>query len=308
MGNNNPPGDISSRYRVLLVEDCAQDALLNLRQLERGGLQVEHARVETAAEMRAALKGGRWDFILCDYHLPWLNGLEALALYKETGLDMPFIVVSGIIGEEQAVRLIKAGAHEYVMKENLAGLVPAVKRELQAAEERCIRRRTEDTEAFLASLVQSCDDAIIGQTLDGCIVSWNRGAEQIYGYTPSEILGSSFSMLVPSYRPSGQHEILEKISHGVAVPRFETVHLNKNGTAIEVSLSVSPVTDPHGRIIGAASVTRDITERKLEEAERLGLIQDLTAALGQLTNSPQAGHLSHPSFHEQQPHNSGRGG
>lgn len=299
---------MTNRYRVLLVEDSAQDALINLRHLERGGLAVEHCRVETAAEMKVALESKPWDFILCDYHVPGFNGLAALALYKESGLDIPFIVVSGVIGEEQAVKLIKAGAHEYVMKDNLAALVPAVSRELQASEERCIRRRTEDAEAFLVSLVRSCDEAIIGQTLEGCIVSWNHGAQQIYGYSPSEILGSSFSVLVPPYRPSRQLEILEKISQGEAVPHFETVHLNKNGTAIEVSLMVSPVRDPRGRIIGASSITRDITGHKLEEAERLGLIEDLTTALAQLTASSPAPSKPPKGVHEQQPNSSCRRG
>jgi len=278
---------MSNRFRVLLIEDCLHDAVLNLRQLEHAGLQVEHARVESELQMRAALQAGPWDFILCDYHLPRFDGLQALAIYREIGLDIPFIVVSGIIGEEQAVKLIKAGAHEYVMKDNLAELVPAVRRELQAAEERCIRRRTEATESFLASLVQSCDEAIIGQTLEGSIVSWNRGAERIYGYRPSEILGSSFSVLVPHYRPPGPPQILEKIRQGKVVPHFETVHLNKNGTPIEVSLTVSPVRDLRGRVIGASSVTRDISDRKQEEAERLGLIEDLTAALEGLTSSEE---------------------
>lgn len=277
---------MSVKYRALLVEDCPQDALLSLRQLECGGLEVEHERVETAAQLKAALEAKPWDFILCDYHLPRFDGLAALALYKETGLDMPFIVLSGVIGEEQAVRLIKAGAHEYVMKDNLAGLAPVVRRELQAAEERCIRRRTEARGAFLVSLVQSCDEAIIGQTLEGSIVSWNHGAQRIYGYSPSEILGSSFSVLIPRYQPWEHPEILQKVGRGEAVARFETVHLDKNGTAIEVSLTVSPIRDPRGRIIGASSLTQDITERKLEEAERLGLIEDLTAALAKM-NHPE---------------------
>ena len=267
-----------------------------MRHLQRGGLEVEHQRVETAAQMREALLAKPWDFILCDYHLPRFDSLAALALYQETGVDIPFIVVSGIIGEEQAVRLIKAGAHEYVMKDNLAGLVPAVKRELAAAEERCIRRRTQAREEFLVSLVESCDEAIIGQTLEGCIVSWNQGAERIYGYSPSEILGSSFSMLIPKYQPWEHSEILQKIGHGDSMVRFDTVHLDKNGTAIEVYLTVSPIRDPRGRIIGASSVSRDITDRKLEEAERLGLIEDLTAALAKLNDPEENTRGAHSSI------------
>lgn len=275
----------TSHYRVLLVEDCVADALLAVRQLEHGGLPVEYERVETAAQMQAALKAKTWDFILSDFHLPRFDALAALALHTESGLDIPFIVVSGLIGEEQAVKLIKAGAHDYVMKDQMEKLVPAVKRELQAAEERCIRRRSQSTEAFIVSLVQSCDDAIIGQTLEGNIVSWNEAAERTYGYTASEILGSSSSMLAPSYRPPDQTEILEKIRRGEAVVHFETVHLHKDRTPVEVSLTVSPVRDSRGRIVGASTVAQDITHQKVEEAERLGLIQELTSALAAAANT-----------------------
>jgi len=263
----------------LLVEDCVTDALLNARALERGGLEVVWERVETAAEMRAALAEKTWDFILCDYHLPWFNGLAALAVYKESGLDIPFIVVSGMIGEEQAVKMIKAGAHDYVMKDHLAQLAPKVERELEAARERCIRRLAQATEALLASVVESCDDAVIGQTLEGTVVSWNAGAERLFGYSASEIMGGAASVLVPSYRPAEYPGILDKVKRGEEQAPFETVRVHKNGTPLEVSLSISPIKDPRGRVIGASIIAQDIAGRKQEENERLALIQDLTAAL-----------------------------
>src|SRR6266404_685356 len=117
---------MSIPYRVLLIEDSVQDALFNLRELERSGLTIEFQRVENAPDMRAALEAKSWDFILCDYQLPQFDALAALGLYKERGLDVPFITVSGQIGEEQAVKMIKAGAHEYVMKDHLIELAPAV--------------------------------------------------------------------------------------------------------------------------------------------------------------------------------------
>jgi PAS domain S-box-containing protein len=268
-------------YRVLLVEDCVADAFLNVRGLARGGFKVESERVETAVQMKAALEATTWDFILCDSHLPKFDGLAALALYKESGLDIPFIVVSGKIGEEQAVNFIKAGAHDYVMKDNLAQLGPAVKRELEAAQERCIRRRTQETQSFLASLVEGCDDAIIGETLEGTVVSWNAGAERLFGYTASEIMGGPVSLLVPSYRPAERPGILDQLKRGYEVAHYETVRQHKNGTPVEVSLTISPIRDLRGGIIGASTVAHDLTRRKEEENERLGLIQELTAALAQ---------------------------
>ena len=183
------------------------------------------------------------------------------------------------MGEEVAVAMIKAGAHDYVMKDNLRRLVPAVERELRLAQERRIRRQTEAATAYLASIVQSCDDAIIGKTLDGMIASWNAGAERLYGYAAVEAIGHSISMLFPPYRPQELSDLFERIRNGEHVQGFETVRLCKDGTPVEVSLTISPIKDGSGRIIGASTVARDITRRKADESERFALIQELTAAL-----------------------------
>src|ERR1051326_8161782 len=129
--------------RVLLVEDSENDALLLLRHLENAGMQVTSKRVETAAAMLAALEEGPWDIIISDYVVPGFGGLKALALLQSKGLDLPFILVSGHIGEEVAVEAMKAGAHDYMMKNNLRRLAPAVERELGEAEVRRLRREAE---------------------------------------------------------------------------------------------------------------------------------------------------------------------
>ena len=175
--------------------------------------------------------------------------------------------------------MMKAGAHDYVMKGHLARLVPAVKRELRAARERRDRRQAEAISAYLASIVQCCDDAIIGKTLDGIVVSWNAGAERLYGYSVEEVIGRSISLLIPSYRPEELPEIFDAIKRGESVEGLETVRIRKGGKPVEVSLTISPIKDATGRVVGASTVARDITRRKQEENERLGLIQDLTAAL-----------------------------
>jgi PAS domain S-box-containing protein len=265
--------------RVLIIEDSADDTFFIVRELQRGGFQVAFERVDTRDTMCAALEAQSWDLILCDYLVPQFGGPAALALYQQRGLDIPFILVSGGIGEDRAVEMLKAGAHNYVMKANLKPLVPAVKRELQAAQERRIRKQTEAARAYLASIVQTCEDAIIGKTLDGTVVSWNRGAEQVYGYSALEMIGGSITRLFPSYRPDDLTEIMARIKTGEHIKAYETVRLRKDGTPVEVSLTISPIRDPAGRIIGASTVARDITRRKQEEGERLALIQELTAAL-----------------------------
>jgi PAS domain S-box-containing protein len=270
---------MTSPLRVLVVEDSVDDTFFIVRELQRGGFNVSFERVETYAAMAEALEGRTWDLIISDYSMPLFGGAAALMLYLDKGVDAPFIMVSGAMGEDRAVEMVKAGAHNYVMKDNLSRLVPEVKRELEAAQERRNRQQTEATAAYLASLVQCCDDAIVGKTLDGTVVSWNAGAEKLYGYTAVEMIGRSIAALFPSYRPDELPEIMERIKGGKEVQRLETVRIRKDGTPVDVSLTVSPIRDASGSVVGASTVARDITTRKQEEIERLALIQDLTAAL-----------------------------
>jgi signal transduction histidine kinase/DNA-binding NarL/FixJ family response regulator len=136
---------VTNPLQVLIVEDSENDALLLELELQRAGYETVCHRVDTAAAMTAALDRQRWDLVIADYVMPLFNGLAALALVREKGLDLPFIIVSGHITEDTAVAAMKAGAHDYVMKDKLARLGPAVERELREAEVRRQRRRTEET-------------------------------------------------------------------------------------------------------------------------------------------------------------------
>ena len=137
---------------------------------------------------------------------------------------------------------------------------------------------SEEERFRLAAIVESSDDAIISKTLDGIITSWNAGARRLFGYTAEEIVGQPISRLLPPGHRNDMVEILGKIRRGMRVEHFETVRLSKNGEHIPVSLSVSPIRDDTGRIIGAAKIARDITERKKLEAERLRLYEEAREA------------------------------
>jgi len=132
----------SHSIRVLVVESSINDTFLIVRELQRAGLDVEFERVETAGYMRSALREGSWDLIICDCCLPQFDGAGALALYQQERLDIPFLMVSGKMGDEHALEMIRAGAHDYIPKDNLARLAAAVLRELRAAEERRELMRT----------------------------------------------------------------------------------------------------------------------------------------------------------------------
>jgi PAS domain S-box-containing protein len=126
-------------------------------------------------------------------------------------------------------------------------------------------RRIEETRAWLAAIVEFSEDAIIGKDLDGIITSWNRGAERLYGYTAEEAVGHPVSILLPPERTDELERMLERISAGEQVKRYETVRVRRDGTRIHVSLTVSPITNALGRIIGASSIARDVTARRRTE-------------------------------------------
>jgi signal transduction histidine kinase len=135
---------VNRPLQVLVIEDSADDARLLEAELRRSGYAPACCRVETRESLAAALDRQQWDLVVADYRLPRFDGLEALALVREKGLDLPFIIVSGYITEETAVAAMKAGAHDYLMKDKLARLGPAVERELREAEGRRQRRRAEE--------------------------------------------------------------------------------------------------------------------------------------------------------------------
>src|SRR4030042_5935520 len=130
--------------RVLIVEDSEDDTALVVRELRHGGYEPTFERVETAEAMRNALDKQTWDIVIADYTMPGFSAIAALTLFKESGIDLPFIIVSGTIGEETAVEAMKAGAYDYLMKGNLKRLVPALKRELKEAEVRRERRQGDE--------------------------------------------------------------------------------------------------------------------------------------------------------------------
>src|SRR5690606_39230649 len=126
-----------------------------------------------------------------------------------------------------------------------------------------------ESKALLAAIVESSDDAIVSKDMDGIIMSWNAGAEHIFGYKADEVIGRPITILVPADRQSEETRILSRIRAGQYVHHFDTIRQRKDGSLVHISLSVSPVKDAAGRTVGASKIARDITERKrLEEAQR----------------------------------------
>ncbi|HWF18688.1 MAG TPA: PAS domain S-box protein, partial [Verrucomicrobiae bacterium] len=252
---------MSSKLHILIVEDSEDDAIFVVRELQRGGFQPVVKRVDTAPDFEAALAAGGWDLIIADYNLPQFSAVDALETLQKSGQDLPFLIVSGAIGEDVAVGVMKCGAHDYILKNNLTRLVPAVQRELRDALARRERRQAQQEYLRMAAIVESSGDAIIGKTLDGTITSWNIGAERLFGHRAEEAIGRSIAVLVPSDRTEEEERILERLRRGGIVDHFETKRVCKDGRVIDVSITSSPIRDKAGNIVGASKIARDISER-----------------------------------------------
>ena len=144
----------------------------------------------------------------------------------------------------------------------------------------CVSRgiQSMDETALLASIVDSSDDAIVSKTLDGTITSWNRAAQRIFGYTAAEAIGQRITLIIPPERHAEEADVLARIRRGEEVEQFETIRQTKDGRRLNISLTISPVKDAGGRIIGASKVARDITGKKQFESEREGLLTRELAA------------------------------
>ena len=137
------------------------------------------------------------------------------------------------------------------------------------------RKRAEEVRERLAAVVESSDDAIIGKTLDGVITTWNHGAEKVFGYSSAEAVGKTMQMLIPPQRANEEADILARIGHGESVEHFETVRVRKDGKGIDVSVTISPIRDSSGAIVGVSKVARDITERKHAEQRLADKVEEL---------------------------------
>ena len=390
---------------VLHLEDSPRDAEIVRHQLE-GGMSCDIVLTKGKESFEAALAREPFDVILSDYNLPGYDGVTALKRAQAIQPDVPVILISGTVVEEQAVQCLHIGATDYLLKQRLDRLVPAVQRavaeaetrrtrkgaetalaqsetrkaailesvldcivtmdehgmvmEFNAAAERtfgytkaeaigrsladliippglrrlhteglahylakgegrligkCIeitavksdgseipvelaitaihsttgliftgvlrditaRRHADQTRARLAAIVDSSDDAIFSMGMDGTILSWNPGAERLYGYTASEAIGRSRDLLLPAGIMADVESVVDKATRGQSGEPFETQRVRKDGTILDISLMISPMTDPSGRVTSMSTIARDITNRKKGETERQRLNDEIRA-------------------------------
>jgi PAS domain S-box-containing protein len=281
--------------RVLLVEDSEDDALLLVRMLRRGRYDLTWERVETAAAMEAALLARSWDLVISDHSMPAFSSLAALELLRSKGfVDLPFIIVSGKIGEDAAVSAMKAGAHDYLMKDNLARLNSAIERELRDAE---VRRERRQAEEKYRSIFENAVEGIFQSTVDGRFLTANPAMARMLGYeSPGELLGAISNIRDQLYvEPGRREEFYQLALRDGFVSGFEIQMHRKDGDLVWVSANARAIYDEDGVIAGYEGTVENITGRKraeealreIREAERRRIarelhdvvLQDLTYAL-----------------------------
>jgi PAS domain S-box-containing protein len=284
--------------RVLLVEDSEDDAELLAYELECSGYELIYERVDTASKMNAALAQQTWDIIIADYTLPSFSAPAALTLLQERQLDLPFIIVSGTIGEDIAVAAMKAGAHDYLMKGKLARLAPTIERELREASERHKRREAEQAvrqnEERFRALIENALDIITVVNADGIIDYESPSIERVLGYKPEDLVGKNIfdyihledranlvqtlnqlvqnSNLTLSIEFRFQHQDGSwRILEAVGKHLLERNNSSRFATSNQVGLESSIIPGKRSSIV---LNSRDITERKRAEEVRNTLLRE----------------------------------
>ncbi len=248
--------------RALIVEDSEDDCLLLKGELTRGGYEVTHERVETPEAMNAALDRGDWDIIISDHRMPQFSSVAALELHKERTRDIPFIVVSGSIGEELAVAVMRAGANDYIMKDNLTRLLPAVERELREAQSRCQRRQAEQSlETYRRRtelILEAAGEGICGLDAAGVITFVNPRAAKLVGWKPEELAGKSLHDVLHHSRndrtpfPKQDCSLCATLGDGLAHWMDGEVFWRRDGSTFPVEYTCTPMRDGD-KIVGAPS-------------------------------------------------------
>ncbi len=249
---------MDEKFEILLFEDNPGDAGLIEEMLEEfADFPYELKNVETLNEGLSLLKERPFNVILSDLGLPDSDGIDTFLDIHVRNPGTPIIILTGRNDEEIGITAVKKGAQDYLVKGQVDGRL--LKRSIRYSIE---RKKAEEKIQNLAKIVESSNDAIITKSLDGIITSWNKGAEQIYGYSAEEIIGKPVTTLIPFSLNEETGKLVEMIKQGEKIKHYETSRLKKDGMIIDVSISLSPTFNASGDLVAISTIGRDITESK----------------------------------------------
>ena len=275
------------QLRVLIIEDSEDDAFLIMRELQRGGYAVHSKRVDSVPGIQAALEQENWDLIISDYNLPGFDGLHALRIFKSFGLDMPFLLISGAIGEEIAVDAMKSGAKDYIKKDNLARLVPAVGRELREVQVRKERQHVKEmldaSEERFRTLVENIPIGICRCSPDypGKILMANPAFLGIFGLDTSSEL-SEMSLADLFAQPADQIRFSEQLISQGRITAKEWLFRRRDGTPVW-----GMVTAQVGREQAQTGIYFDCTIEDFTSRRQAQNLQEALYSIAQAINTTQ---------------------
>ncbi|WP_413160514.1 response regulator [Capilliphycus salinus ALCB114379] len=262
--------------QILLLEDDPVDVELIQTLLKNGGIEAEFICVNQRSDFAEFLKTQLPDLILSDYVLPNFDGITALEIAQQFCPEVPFIMVSGMLGEERAIDTLKQGATDYVLKQRLQRLVPSAKRALRESQQRKERFRVEEAlrqrDDLLQAIVEASPVAIITLSPQKQVITWNTAAERIYGWQPLEVIDRPLSVILPKQQDQF-NRLFQQALENHTLTNYEFQHQGKNQDLIEISVSLAPLHNAEGNVCGVVMTAIDITARKRIEAERFNLLK-----------------------------------
>jgi len=290
---------MSVPLRVLIVEDSEDDAMLLLRELRKGGYTPLWQIVDSAEAMEKALDEGQWDIVLSDFVMSGFSGRSALDLLRAKGVDLPCIVISGVLLEETAVDLLKAGASDFIKKGNWARLLPAIDRELREAQSRIERKRAEmaqcEAEEKYRSIFENAVEGIFQASPDGHFISANPALARTLGYeSPRELIQTVTDIRSQLFlKPDSLDQFMYLAEEHDKISGFEAQYRRKNGSVIWGSLSARPVRSKAGELLYIEGTLQDIDDRKRAEEEKARLEEQLLQSQKMEAIGTLAGGIAH---------------
>ncbi|OQY27742.1 MAG: hypothetical protein B6244_09545 [Candidatus Cloacimonetes bacterium 4572_55] len=251
--------------KFLVIEDCEDDILQLTRYLRSHYRDIEYKVVGNQYDMREALETESWDLVISNYFLSNFSGLNALNLLKEMKIDLPFIVVSDSIGEEAAVELMRSGAHDYILKDNLVRLTSVIERELHEAEVRQVQRHITEKLNKLSLVVEQSPNIILITDIYGYIDYINPRFIEITGYFPDEVIGKTLTILKPGHTPIKEFIRQWEIIQNSGEWRGEIEYKKNDGDTYAASAVISPIWNERNEITHYLTVAEDTTERQKSE-------------------------------------------